>query len=246
MALQLLDLEKSLLNLLGESYDTTALDLRAGAAGGATIAGITTSGSTASTAKALLNEAAAELARTCYPVPETGTYTWLAGERTHLISDFTPTTTGNVLWTVRGVKYGSQTVGLRYCDRSALERSDPDWMVTANAAPTYWYRDGEMSIGLYAKPTTSSATVTIDGYAVPKPLAAATDTLAWIPDDLTHLLVWYAAAKVAQKNLEDESLAMRAPVWQGLYDQGRMDLWNKIDLRIRKAHFPTPPMSGGK
>lgn len=311
--LTLLDLEKQLLNLLNESLDSNALDLRAGAAGGATIAGITSSGTTASTAKTLLNEAAAELARTCYPVPETGTLAWAAGTRTGLLSAFTPGTTGNVLWTAHGAKWeqasgtdlvvdasnplkvtsasynfvsadvgkyievtagsgwsletvtitsvasnaailstacaATTTTGgtwnmsagpLIWCERSAVDRATYGTL-PVTSTPLYWYRDGEMSVGVHPRPS-AAGVLKVGGYAVPAPMADASLTLAWIPDDLTRLLVWYAAAKVALKNLEDQSLAMRAPEWQGLYDQGRMDLWSKIDARIKKAHYPSAPV----
>lgn len=241
MSVALLDLQQSVLNVLNEAFNSTLGDLPTGMGGTPTIPTLTPQSSSAvSTMKSLLNEAAAEVARTCYPIPDTGTLSWSSGTRTNRVADFAASTTGNVLWSVRGVKFGSQTSGLRYCERSALERSDQDWMVTASGEPVYWYRDGEVNIGLYPRPN-STSTVTIDGFAVPPPLSAASDTVAWLADDLTHLLVWYTAAKLAAKNFEDASLAPRGQIWQELYDKGRVELWQKIDPMIRKAHFPMSP-----
>src|SRR5690348_732007 len=104
--LTLLDLERDVLNRLNENYDSTVGDLRAGASGGSTIATITGAGSSAaSTVKTLLNEASAWMARTCYPIPDTGTISFSRGQRTALIASATPSTAGNVLWAVRGAKW---------------------------------------------------------------------------------------------------------------------------------------------
>jgi len=241
MPVTLLSLEESVLNVLNEAFNSTLGDLPSGVGGTSTIPTLTLTGMGPSTIKSLLNEGAAELARSCYPVPDMGTLSWTSGTRTNLIADFA-TSSGSVIWAVRGVTFQGDSTALRYCDRSALERSDPDWMVTSTAAPVYWYLDGPMSIGLYPRPL-STGTVTVDGFAVPAPMndAGLSSVAPWIADDLTHLLVWYAAAKLAMKNLEDSSLAPRIEIWQGLYDKGRMDLWLKVDPRIRKAHFPVAP-----
>jgi len=240
MSVTLLSLEQSVLNVLNEAANSSLGDLPSGT-GGTTIATLTESGTGASTIKSLLNEGAAELARSCFPVPDSGTLSWMSGTRTNLIADFAAAG-GGVIWSVRGVTFQGDSTALRYCDRSALERSDPDWMVTSTAVPVYWYFDGPMSIGLYPRPL-STGTVTVDGFAVPPPMSDAdlSSVAPWIPDDLSHLLVWYAAARVAMKNLEDASLAPRIAIWQGLYDKGRLDLWQRIDPRIRKAHFPVSP-----
>lgn len=318
----LLQLEQNVLNLLNETFDSPAADLRAGAAGGATIVGSTksfpitgatnaapivitastahgyadgnqvtivgvggntaangtfyvkvtgyssttfalfsdamlsaavagnaayTSGGTSSstsTMKTLLNEAAADLARSCFPVPDMGTLSWTSGVRTQSIASFAPATTGNVLWAVRGASFAGQPVGLKWCERSALERSDPNWMVTSTAAPNYWYNDGPFNIGIYPKPSTTG-TVTVDGFAVPAPMAASTDTLSWLPDDLSHLLVWYVADMIARKNMEDQALSARSDDWREwrfLYDTARQDLWSKIPASMRYL-FPTPPIT---
>lgn len=241
MSISLLVLEQNVLNVLNEAFNSTLGDLPTGAGGSATIPTLTpASSSVASTMKSLLNEGAAELARTCIPVPDTATLSWMSGTRTNPLLSFAAAA-GSAIWAVRGVKFGSETVGLRYCDRSALERSDPDWMVTSTAAPVYWYMDGAESIGLYPRPN-STATATIDGFAVPTLFTSDSSTASWIHDDLTHLLVWYAAARLALKNAEDGSLASRIAAWQGHYDRGRDDLWQQIDPRLRKAHFPNRPL----
>lgn len=243
MAVTLLDIEKHVLNLLNETFDTTAADLRAGAAGGTTIAGLTPAGSSvASTLKTIINKGSAELAQSCIPILDTGTLAWTIGTRTNLISAFTPGTAGNVLWSVRGASYAG--AALRFVTRAAVERHDPNWMVTGNAAPTDWYFDGSASIGLYPKPN-SNATLTIDGFAIPGPAASDTSTFAWISDDLAlHLHAWYAADMIARKNMEDQALAARSDDWREwryLYDMARLDLWRKVPVSIRSYLYPTPP-----
>lgn len=317
-SITLLQLEQNVLNLLNETFDSTAADLRAGAAGGATIPGITpSSSSAASTVKTLLNEAAAELARSCYPVPDVGTLSWSSGLRSQLIASFTPGTTGNVLWAIRGAKWlavsytdiaingsnanqvtssgnpfesaqvgsyleitggsgfnpgtytitavssnvatlsancgttastggtGSLSAGaLKYSERAAVERYDPNWMTTSGAAPSYWYLDGEMSIGVYPAPYTTGL-VEVNGFVVPALLNAYSDTMTWLPDDLSHLLVWYAADMVARKNMEDQALSARSDDWREwrfLYDTARQDLWSKIPASMRPL-YPTPPIT---
>lgn len=326
-SITLLDLEKSVLSLLNENYNSVAADLPTGSGGSATIPTIITSGSGEATVKTYLNDGAADLAQTCLPIPGTATIYWASGKRFNNITDFVPSNlatysgaaaktitgatnaspivvtstahgftngmivtvasvggntnangnwrvmnaasntfelyytdgvtpssgnsaytsggtatraAGNIPWAVRGAKYSS--TALVYCDRTALERHDRDWMTTANATPSYWYNDGNLAIGLYAKPS-SAGTVTVDTYDIPTPLVSTTDTIPGVPDDLTDLIVFYAAAKVAYKNLEDPSLAPRAKEWQAQYDAGRMDLWRKLSPSIQRAHYPTPPMA---
>ncbi len=315
----LLDLEMDVLNRLGENFNSTLGDLATGTGGPVTIATLTPSGSsTASTIKSLLNEEAALIARTCYPVPETGTMIWTAGTRTNLVSVFKPGTSGQVMWAVRGAQYNAAP--LKWASRSDLEIQTSGWMASATGSATYWYEDGPTSIGVatsspvgapagltYAysdlaigsssnthvtsgtRPFTSvdigrhltvtagtnftvgdyivtdvasnvatlnsavgvvNATggsgvlqdgVKIDGYAIPKPLAAYSDQLAWIPDDLTHLLVWGVCVKLALKNFEDPSVYSRAADWKALNDKERMGLWMKIPASIRRVHFPSAP-----
>ncbi|MDE2105225.1 MAG: hypothetical protein KGL39_48820, partial [Patescibacteria group bacterium] len=113
-----------------------------------------------------------------------------------------------------------------------------------NAAPNYWYQDGPFNIGLYPKPS-STATVTVDGFVIPVPYVAASDAAAWLPDDLSHLLVWYAADMIARKNMEDQALSARSDDWREwrfLYDTARQDLWSKIPASLRYL-FPTPPIA---
>lgn len=314
MAVSLLTLEQNVLNVLNEAYNSTLGDLPSGTGAAATIATLTpASSSIASTIKSLLNEGAAEIARTCYPVADTATLAWAAGLRSALVTSFTAAAQAS-LWTVRGAKWiyasgtdlvvdgsnnlkvtsasynfvtgdvgsvveitaGSSwtkettTIGsisgtaailalspaatgvtggtwnlsagsLTYTERSALERANPSWLTAATSTPQYWYQNGE-NIGVYPRPS-AAGTLKVDGFAVPTALTSDTsDTSSWLIDDLTHLMVWYAAFKLATKNLEDGSLASRVKIWQQFYDQGRDDLWLKLDPRIRKAHFPTRPM----
>lgn len=309
----LLDLEKSVLNLISEVYASTVGDLPTGSGGAATLATIITSGSGAAVVKTLLNEGIADLARTCVPVPEVGTITWgssaqtitgatnatpivvtVAGHgyvvgdvvyitgglgntamngrwfvsavttntftllgsvgngawtsggtvtkltRTQLLSGFTPGTSGQQIWAVRGVAFGTSSIP--YSDRAAIEIHDSSWTTTAATTPTDWFNDGPLSIGLYPTPLTQGI-VTVYGYAIPPALSATSDTLAWLTEDLTKLLCYYAASKLCLMRLEDPSLTPRIEAWMSLYHAGRMDLWLKIDPRIRRAHFPTPPLA---
>lgn len=242
MAVTLLDMEKSVLSLLNESFNSPIGNMETGTGGAATIPGITPGASSvASTVKMLLNEGFAEIARTCYPIPEIATTTLSA--RTALLASLTPTVAGRVLWTVRGAKFGASA--LTYAHRAAIERKDPAYLATATGTPAYWYDDGPQTIAVYPAPS-AGAVLTVDGYAVHTPLVTDTDTMAAaFPDDLTRLGVWYAAWKLATKNMEDSSAFARGAEWRAFYDQGRMDLWTKIDPSLRKSHFPVSP-AGGK
>ena len=313
----LLQIEQAILNLLNETLDTSAADLRAGAAGNAllptltqffgvsgatnatpivistskasgvsdgsqvTLAGVGgntaangtfyakttgytsttfalysdadlitpvagnsayTSGGTVlagSTLRTLINEAAADLGRSCFAVPDAGgTLSWSSGVRTMPLASIVPTVSGDIFFAIRGAYLTGSSTALKWADRTAIERGDPNWMLTTGT-PAAFYHDGNGSIGLYPKPS-SGVTLNADGFVAPAArYVNPTDAAAWLPDDLVRFLEWYGAAKVGFKNMEDQALSARADDWQLHYETGRIDLWTKLPAALQRF-FPKP------
>ncbi len=237
----LLDLEKRVLNYLDLDYDTTQLDVRS--ASGQVVASITgASSSTESTLRTVINQYAAFMARHFWPVLDTGTWTWTASTRTNTLHSGTPGTSGNVIWAVDGdLKFGSTL--LPYADLVTIRRSDPTVASTATGTPTYWYREGN-NIGLWVVPSATSTSVTAQCLVVPKPLTADTETFAtWLPSDMTDALVRGAGAIIAKKAVLDELLYNHAPDLAQEADRTNLDLWGRLDPRMRRQHYPSPPPS---
>jgi len=207
-----------------------------------------------------LNQGAAVLARSCVPVfgtgyasltnPATGT----TGVRDVFLGTLTSGAgqiSGGTLWAARGVTWGTGTLTqLTHCSRSALELANPQWQVTAAATPLYWFDEGQGNIGIFPYPTNgsgSSGTLTVAGLVIPPPLGDGTSgtvtSVTWLPDDMCRLLTWYAAVQIAEKNFEDPSLAGRAPMYKADWLDGCMRMWERIDLLLRQAHFPSPPQA---
>lgn len=228
----LADLQAAVLNLLSEGQNSPAAAFTPGD-------GTALVQSTNVTITSWLNEAAADLARGCYPVDDFGTLTVPTGTQSFSLSSLTVTST-NVLWAVDGVTWG--TVSLRPVDVSVLRSYYKTWTTDANGTPKFWYWQGNDGVGLYPKPSSQVSTV-VYGLAVPKQLSSSLDTAAWLEPDLDKLLIWYAAAKVSMRNLQRADLAQRGQVWMGMYEAGKAALldrlWARDPLRAR-AHYPMP------
>lgn len=232
----LTDLQNDVLSRLAEPLNSKAGDLPAG--GGSTI-----TIPTLDTITQYLNEAQEDLARGCYPVLDYGTATVPMGTQSFALSGLT-VPSGNSLWVARGVSWNG--IPLARCSRSALEVWYPTWVTDVTGTPAYWYDQGEDGIGLYPRPSTTQATL-VNGLAVPARLSLGTDTPAWLQADRTPLLVFYACSMIAAKNLQNDVLSARGPLWRQEYEAGKAALLARLRARdhmLASAHFGAP--AGGK
>ena len=213
----LASLQMDVLARLGEAANSSAGSLETGTGGAAVL-------TTAATAAQYLNDGAADLARAAFPIVSGGTFSWPAGAQSSLLSLFT-TPDGTTLWYARGLSWGG--AALTHCSRSALENYYPTWAADAPGTPLYWYDTGQNGVGLYPIPS-AAQTVAVSGFALPPALVNASDVPAWLPPDLANLLVFYAATMIAEKNLEDPSLAARIDIWRGEYERGKSALLAKL------------------
>lgn len=234
MSVTLLSLKNDTLNHLNEALNSPAGALQSGTGGTPTQA-------TPVTITAYLNEAAAQIARSCWALLSTGSLTTaIPGSTGEFIIPFNTLAAGSYgnLWAARHVYYGG--VPLIRISRKFAETLYPTYAVDAPGVPLYWFPAGISGIGLVPKPNGAVAVV-VDGLALPATLVNDTDTSSWLDDDLTRYLTYYAAAMIAKKNMEDESLTSRAEVWLSEYESGRMQMFERLlrmDSSTAAAFFP--------
>ncbi len=198
----------------------------------------------ADTASALgdyLNEGAADLARTCYPLEATGTATGVATGLVPLATLITPD--GGYLWAIRNVKFAG--VAVQRSSRSYAEIYYPSLITAAVAQPILWYMNGSVSLGLAPAPSAAGIVIAL-GFEVPPKLVNDTDVAAWLEPDMEKLLIFYAAAQICLKNMEDQSLAQRAEVWMQMYDDGKAQQKARLkatDPALYAAHFSDAPVA---
>lgn len=225
---QLQDLIKDVKSRLNESANSNAARLSSGADNTATI-------ESDATITQYINEALADIARTCYPIFEGMVTT--TGNRIIPFKSLTPATSGYQLWAARTVVFNGIT--LTHCSLSTLSQWYPSYLSDGFGTPRYWYEIGTDSVGIYPVPS-SPATLNVFGLAIPKFLSSSSDVPAIIPD-LEKLLVFYAAAQVALKNSENTELAPKAQIWMTEYEQGKADLLKRLwqqDPLLANAHYP--------
>jgi hypothetical protein len=181
-----------------------------------------------------LNEAAADLCRTCYPLAVTGSVAGVAAGvvplSTLVVAD------GSTVWAVRNVRFAGNP--LLRSSRSYAELQYPS-LLTAAAPPVLWFMSGSSQLGLAPAPAIAGV-VTVAGFGIPPKLVADGDVAGWLEPDLEKLLIFYAAAQICLKNMEDSSLAARAEVWMQQYEQGKQVQvlrLHKSDPALFDAHF---------
>lgn len=231
----LTQLQYGVLSLLNESADSNVAELDSGGGASPTI-------TTLDQVTYYLNEAASTLCRTCYVLSDKGTLNTVIGQFSVALNTLV-TAGGGVIWAARQAAFGGTS--LKHIKRAALELHYPTWDTDAPGAPLYWDEDGQQFISTYPRPSTVAALV-VSGLSTPPPLIATggspVTNVNWLPDDLAHLLIKYAAAQVAQKNFEDDTLLGRAAQYWGEWNTHCMRLWERIDPPLRDAHYPTPPV----
>ena len=227
MTQMLSDLQNDVLSRLNEASNSGIGVLATGTGGAPTIA-------TLATITQYLNEAMAAFCRECYPVPAIGTYTWAAGAKYVGLTNFT-ISSGGTIWAVRGVSYAG--VQLQYCSRAALELWFPTWQTDASGTPLYWFLADHNSVAVYPTPTLATATVSIDGYAIPPSLVNQTDVITAIMPDEQIALVFHAAARLAEKNQQDENLAPLVATFMAEYQKRADQAKARILPSVLRAHF---------
>ena len=231
----LADLQNDVLSRLSETDDSPAGDYLPGDNSGAII-------TTKDTIAQYVNEASAELARTCYPIADVGSYALPMGAQTAPYTVFV-CASGHTLWSARRVVWNG--VELAYYARSAFEFWYPNAETDPNGTPILWYRQGHDGIGLYPRPATTQTT-TVYGLAIPKQLVNGTDVATWFQPDILKLPVMQAASRLAERNNQNPALIARAAEWAQEFEQGRDDLLTRLwqtDPSLARFHY-APPAGG--
>ncbi len=193
---------------------------------------------TATTILYWLNQAADDLAMSCYPIFGKGTVAAVSGTDAYSFSGLTVSGI-TAVWDARSVGYAG--AALTQINRATLEVNFPSWAFDASGTPLYWSQNGAKEVLLYPSPNGTSA-IQINGLACPTHLASGGDIPSWLPAQWHQLLAYYAAYNLARKQIDDPSLMARSAIWQQEYDIARTELWNLIDAGIRRQHYPLPPI----
>jgi hypothetical protein len=214
--MQLSDLQKDVLSLLGQYYNSKAAELPDGTGGTATVSAM-------DTITQYLNEAQDDLAQTVWPLEDDGTYSLPIGSRNFLLSALT-TTNGGVIWSAERVAWNGVALTRLGRDYAGIWYATID--TDANSTPLYWGEAFLGAIATYPRPATVEQ-VAVSGLATPSPLVDPTDTPTWLQASLHKLLAYYAAAKVGAKSTQNDDLAARIQLWQAPYEAGKTELYQR-------------------
>jgi hypothetical protein len=191
-----------------------------------------------------INEAAAEMARSCVYIPTSVSTAGFTG------SVLTLTTSS--IWFPMSVTVGG--VLLQHTSDLRLRAWQPNFETFSGTltlpnggtttASTYWYRREPQTVGIF--PTVaSSSTVVAYGAGLPPTITTGVNA-TFAPDDvLRNTLPVYAAYKLAMKNLDDPSLAARIQLWQQWWFDSTQRLWNQLDssLKMEGSPYQSPPVT---
>jgi hypothetical protein len=228
MAVGFAALRLETLRLLNEVNDTVVGEVATGVGGTAT-------SDTDEAILLYLNEAAADMCRTCVYHPVNVNVTSHTG-RTYTYSQ-------GLLVNPISVKLPADTVPLIHCGENELRSYDLNYQA-ATGTPSYWYKIGASQIGFYYAPTTA-IDFTVSGSGLQASILEGSGTYSFVADDLLlQALPAYAAQKLALKNYDDPSLVGRA-FWKDWYDQVRMQLWTRMDMSLKGPNglFSIPPVA---
>lgn len=228
MAVGFTALRLETLRLLNEVNDTVVGEVATGVGGTAT-------SDTDDAILLYLNEAAADMCRSCVYNPVTVSITGHTG-RTYSHSQ-------GLLVNPMIVKLSTDISPLTHCGENELRSYDLNYMHVVGS-PSYWYRIGTTSIGFYSSPA-ASVDFSITGSGLQTPITEGSGVYSFISDDLLmQALPAYAAQKLALKNYDDPSLVGRA-FWKDWYDQVRMQLWTRMDMSLKGPNglFSIPPVA---
>lgn len=229
------------LRRLNEYATSPAGNLESGTGGAPTIA-------TADTIADYASEAVACLCRTCWPVRASFTLTPGATVRMIAYSDLSlgadapsgsipwQAISGSVLW----APSGGTTVPLDNCTESALGLAYPGYlMIAPGYSVSVWYPVGGEGFGVGPAPLGSGAGV-LTAYCllVLPPAAGSGAMFPLLPDDLlTSVIEPYAAGMIASKGSENPVMGPKAGLWLSMWEEGRAQLYSRVDPLLR-AYFP--------
>jgi hypothetical protein len=166
--MSLADIQYDVLNRLSEGKNSPAGQFTTGVGGSPAI-------DTLTTITQLFNSTSADFCRTAYPIEDVATIT-LAANAMIVPFNTMVTVSGHTIWSALAVKFGSTP--LRYVDRSVLNTYHPSWQTDASGTPVMWFKQGIDGIGLYPRPISGGSVLTVEGYALPKPLKNGADLTA--------------------------------------------------------------------
>lgn len=202
----------------------------------------------------ILDRAAAEICRTCYPIPGRGQkVSYSAGQHTIPLSSLTgrmdlsgAVDDGSTVWFPGEVYYNNAL--LRQVTLSELEiytRPDGGVRKTASGVPYSWYQEGN-SIGIFYSPS-SSANLDVYGYMIPPSVttpAGDEEEMPWLDetDDLPEMMTQFGARELCRVNLDDANLAARFTYCNERYNELRVQQWASLPASIRESVYRDSPV----
>lgn len=239
MAVTLTALQLETYRLLNENSNTTLGEVGDGSGSSGSLAS-----SSATTITQWLNEGVYDFVRACVPMNATATVSQAASTPrvayTGLTMAAAYSSTLVYLWYATSLSIGGTAV--TFCGENELRLYNPALENVANSVTTlYWYRHGDHGVGIYPA-RTSTTTITVNGYALPKILGdgsgSTVTSYSFLPDDLMlRAFPAYAAAKIAMKNTDDPGMLDRM-VWKDWYEQAKAEQWESLDSSLRAPGGP--------
>lgn len=201
--------------------------------------------STQTTINAYATEAVAILCRTVWPLVKSFTVTPLVATRYVNYADISigspsyacwQALQGNPSWTTAGTP--SVTAPLDYCSQEVLAVRYPGYNNFAPGVPTMWQRQGAQGLSLFVAAGANSGTLSFDGLAIAPAAQVSGAMFPDIPDDiLISTVLPYVCAMLSLRNLDDQVLAGRAPIWYAQFEAERRQLYDRLGYQMR-AYFP--------
>lgn len=241
MAVTLATLRNDTLTLLNEASNSVVGDFPDG------VGGVTTASNTI--IDGYVNEAAAELARSCVYIGGSGTVASFTGTEcnygttsvwfpmaVHLVVPGA----GTVIRLTHTSEFRARAWWPQY---ESLSGSVPLPNGHSTSQPYYWWRKADQKV--YIFPSATAVDVVINGASVP-PEITSNASASFLPDDvLRNTLPVYAATKLAMKNLDDPSLAARIQMWREWWFDSVMGLYNRLDssLKLEGGPYAVPPIA---
>ena len=200
-------------------------------------------GSTA-TVVGYLNDGMRQLAQTCVLIPGFGTKALATGAGFIDLHDMasqmerSPAADGSVLWAATDVLYGG--TALMFAGQEDVRARFPASIAAVAAStPFFWWRDGELTVGVWPPPA-FTATLAARGYVVP-PTLTAHSTASWLPDYAAPALEMFAAIRLAEQSYDDPSLYERLGHLVPDYESARLELYARIPESIALDLRLVPP-----
>lgn len=232
--MQLSEIRQDVLSLLGQLANSKAGQLPDGVDTTPTI-------TTTQTLNQYINEGQNELARQVWPWEDSGTATMTLGTRGLSFDSFT-TAGGGTIFSASAVTWNG--VALRRLSRDIASIRYRTVETDANGTPAYWSEWDLDGVLLFPWPS-ATEDVSVVGPATPPPLVADVDVPTFLPSSLQKILSYYAAGKLAEKNVQNDDLAKRIQIWNTEYEQQRQALYARA-LKTQPSLLARLEMMQGK